>query len=74
MPPLLRSTYLASTDRDAQLTVVEGWLDVLGDPYLNCHLVFSVLEVCLVRVLPELADKGPKELMEERLGPVVGGS
>src|ERR1700761_397048 len=70
MPPLLRSTYLASTDRDAQLTVVEGWLDVLGDPYLNRHLVFSVLEVCLVRVLPELADKGPKQLMKERLGPV----
>jgi hypothetical protein len=60
--------YLASREREEQLDVVEGWLDVLGDPYLNRHLVFAVMELCVVRVLPELAEKGPREVIEERLG------
>jgi hypothetical protein len=60
--------YLASKERGEQRDVVEGWLDVLGDPYLNRHLVFAVLELCLVRVLPELAEKGPRDVIEERLG------
>lgn len=72
MPPILRTTYLASTDRDSQLIVVEGWLDVLADPYLNRHLMFAILEVCLVRLLPEIGEQGPQAMLEERLGGLNG--
>ncbi|KAK7521233.1 PXA domain-containing protein [Phyllosticta citriasiana] len=47
---------------------VERLLDVLGDPYLNKHLVFGLVELVVVRLLPELGEKGVDALMEERLG------
>jgi len=69
IPLAVRRAYLVAAEtREEQLGVVEAWLDVLGDAYLNRHLVFAVLELCLVRVLPELADRGPKSMLEERLG------
>jgi hypothetical protein len=68
MPPLLRSTYLSEGRREAQMREIEGWLDVLGDAYLNKHLVFAVLELLVVRVMPELAEMGPGELLAERAG------
>ncbi|KAF1981477.1 hypothetical protein K402DRAFT_398460 [Aulographum hederae CBS 113979] len=53
---------------DSVLSQVEAWLDVVGDPYLNRHLAFRLLEVCIVRVLPEMGEMGVKELMAMRLG------
>lgn len=47
---------------------VEGLLMVLSDEYCNKHLVYGILELVLVRLMPELAEKGVVELMEERLG------
>lgn len=44
-----------------------GILDVFGDPYCNKHLMYSALELVLVRLMPELAEKGIVELWEERL-------
>jgi len=66
MPPLLRTTYLADGQREAQMREIEGWLDVLGDAYLNKHLLFAVLELLVVRLLPELSETGPGELLAER--------
>ena len=45
---------------------VEGELNVWGDGYLNRHVAYAVLELVLVRVLPELGEKGVKGLMEGR--------
>lgn len=42
-------------------------LDVFSDPYCNKHLMYSALELVLVRLMPELAEKGVMELWEERL-------
>lgn len=42
-------------------------LDVFSDPYCNKHLMYSALELVLVRLMPELAEKGVVELWEERL-------
>lgn len=42
-------------------------LDVFSDPYCNKHLVYSALELVLIRLMPELAEKGVVELWEERL-------
>lgn len=42
-------------------------LDVFSDPYCNKHLMYGALELVLVRLMPELAEKGVMELWEERL-------
>ncbi|OLN93925.1 hypothetical protein CCHL11_03483 [Colletotrichum chlorophyti] len=47
--------------------IEEGILDIFSDEYCNKHLVYSVLELILVRLMPELAEKGVVELWEERL-------
>ncbi|KAK2062811.1 hypothetical protein LY76DRAFT_504939 [Colletotrichum caudatum] len=47
--------------------IEEGILDVFSDEYCNKHLVYSILELILVRLMPELAEKGVAELWEERL-------
>jgi hypothetical protein len=68
IPAPLRATYLCTRDPAAQMAAVESWLDVLSDPYLNKHLIFSLLELCVVRLIPELASEGPKELLTQRTG------
>ncbi|KAL8840108.1 MAG: hypothetical protein Q9170_001455 [Blastenia crenularia] len=45
---------------------VESELDVWSDAYLNKHLAYQILEMVVVRVLPEMGEKGVKELMEAR--------
>lgn len=42
-------------------------LDVFSDAYCNKHLVYGILELILVRLMPELTEKGVIELWEERL-------
>jgi hypothetical protein len=42
-------------------------LDVFADAYCNKHLAYAVLELVVVRLMPELAEKGIAELWEERL-------
>jgi hypothetical protein len=58
----------AATEEVRILTDIEtGLLDVFGDAYCNKHLVYSILELVLVRLMPEMADKSVTELWEERL-------
>ncbi|KAK7751614.1 hypothetical protein SLS62_006440 [Diatrype stigma] len=47
--------------------IESGILDVFSDAYCNKHLVYGVLELILVRLMPELAEKGIVELWKERL-------
>ncbi|RYP02632.1 hypothetical protein DL765_010714 [Monosporascus sp. GIB2] len=44
-----------------------GIIDVFSDAYCNKHLMYGILELILVRLMPELAEKGVIELLEERL-------
>ncbi len=46
---------------------VEGVLDVFGDSYCNKHLLYGVVELVIVRLIPEMAEKGVEELLQERL-------
>ena len=46
---------------------VEDVLDTFGDSYCNKHLLYGVVELVIVRLMPELAEKGVEELLEERL-------
>lgn len=43
-------------------------LGVWEDGYCNRHLAYQVLELCVVRCLPELGERGVRELVGERLG------
>ncbi|KAK1721520.1 PXA domain-containing protein [Colletotrichum lupini] len=47
--------------------IEESILDIFSDEYCNKHLVYSILELILVRLMPELVEKGVVELWEERL-------
>lgn len=55
-------------DEESMVDQVESLLMVFSDEYCNKHLVYSVLELVLVKLMPELIDKGVEELWEERLG------
>lgn len=47
---------------------LEEVLELFGDEYCNKHLMYGVLELVLVRLMPELSEKRVEELMTERLG------
>ncbi|KAJ5278990.1 hypothetical protein N7478_004362 [Penicillium angulare] len=52
-------------------TIETDLLDLLADEYCNKHLIYSIIETVLVKVLPELAERSVAELMEDRgLAPV----
>jgi len=54
-------------DEDVIEEIEATVLDVFSDEYCNKHLMYSVLELVLVRLMPELAEKGVEELWDERL-------
>ncbi|KAF2433197.1 hypothetical protein EJ08DRAFT_564489, partial [Tothia fuscella] len=55
------------TRAEALVKEIEGLLDILSDSYMNRHLVFGIVELVVVRFLPELGEKGVGELMRDRL-------
>jgi hypothetical protein len=46
---------------------VEDVLDCFGDSYCNKHLLYGIVELIIVRLMPELGEKGVEALLEERL-------
>jgi hypothetical protein len=49
--------------------IERGILDVFSDAYCNKHLVYGILELVVVRLLPEMKEKGVLELWGERISP-----
>ncbi|KXJ97527.1 hypothetical protein Micbo1qcDRAFT_8413 [Microdochium bolleyi] len=49
------------------MEIESGILDVFSDPYCNKHLLYGILELFLVRLMPELTERGIIALLEERL-------
>lgn len=47
---------------------MEDLLGCLDDSYLNKHLIFQIVELIVLRLVPELGERGVRELMEERIG------
>lgn len=68
LPPTVAIAFFASHDRDVQLQEVEEVLTCLDDTYLNKHLIFQIVELVVVRLVPELGERGVGELLEERTG------
>ncbi|MCJ1357269.1 MAG: hypothetical protein MMC33_007265 [Icmadophila ericetorum] len=57
-----------SNEREMMLQEIEAVLDVFGDSYCNKHLLYGIIELCLVRIVPEISEMGVRELIEGRLG------
>ena len=60
-------------DEENGVREIEGELEIWGDVYCNKHLLYGIVELVVVRVLPELGERGVKELLAERLGRGEGG-
>ena len=67
LPHPVATVYFARLPGETILTQVEELLDCLGDSYLNKHFIFQIVEVIVLRLVPELGEKGVKELLDERL-------
>jgi hypothetical protein len=46
---------------------MEELLGCLDDTYLNKHLIFQIVELIVLRLVPELGQQGVRDLMEERM-------
>ena len=57
------------TDQEKQILEVEEILDVFGDSYLNAHLLYAAVDLIVVRLFPEMAEKPVTQLRAERLDP-----
>lgn len=71
VPSIIITRYFRLTvghAHDSAIDQVEEMLGVLGDAYLNKHLIYNVIELVVVRLCPELADTGVSELMTIRIG------
>ncbi|KAF4587809.1 PXA domain-containing protein [Ophiocordyceps camponoti-floridani] len=66
--PAAGRLYFSAGDEAEALEQVDGLLAVWGDEYCNRHLVYALVELLVVRVLPELAERGVSDLWRERLG------
>ncbi|KAF2275828.1 uncharacterized protein EI97DRAFT_378312, partial [Westerdykella ornata] len=68
VPPRVASIFFASESTAVHLEQVEEALCTLEDPYLNKHLIFQIVELIVLRLVPELGETGVKELLDDRLG------
>jgi len=66
LPPFLLTRCFPGLSDDERVREVEHELDVWGDAYLNKHLLYAVVELVLVRVLPEVGERGVREGLEGR--------
>jgi hypothetical protein len=55
-------------------TIEDDLLDLFADEYCNKHLIYSIIETVLSKVLPELTERSILDLMEDRgVTPISGG-
>ncbi|KAF4631800.1 hypothetical protein G7Y89_g6335 [Cudoniella acicularis] len=66
IPAKIQDIYFGG-GREKRVAEVEEVLNMFDDPYCNKHLLYGIVELLIVRLMPELAEKGVEELFEERL-------
>jgi hypothetical protein len=67
VPPKVAAAFLATSEREKQIRQIEDTLSSLDDTYLNKHLILQIIELIVLRLFPELGERGVKELLEERV-------
>ena len=69
IPTPVRGVYLGTQDPEEGLTAVgQLLLEAVQDKEVNKHLVFSLLDLLVGRLAPELLEEGPAELRRGRVG------
>jgi len=67
IPTYVAHSYYATNDDDTIVEeITEDILDSLDDTYLNKHLVYAILELVLVRLIPELSEQPISDLLAGR--------
>lgn len=66
LPAKVAVVFFASDNRTTQLEQIEELLGCLDDAYLNKHFIFAIVELIILRLVPELGERGVQELLEER--------
>jgi hypothetical protein len=69
---MVRENKGADDEEEEMIAQLEDILDVFGNTYMNKHLVYNILELVVVRLVPEVEGSTPGELLGER-GVLVGG-
>ena len=62
----MKSAFFASAHEAEWISQTEEMLEAFGDARLNKYWIYGVLELCLVRLVPEIGAKSWSELMRER--------
>lgn len=67
-PPPHPTTTSTHPEEDAHLlaAIEHDLLDLFADEYCNKHLIYSIIEAILAKLLPELSERSLTELMEDR--------
>jgi len=66
IPGRVQEVYFGDGE-ERRIREVEEVLNAFDDSYCNKHLIYGVVDLIVVRLMPELAEKGVTELLEERL-------
>lgn len=66
IPGAVQEIYFGAGEQ-RRIKEIENVLDMFGDSYCNKHLLYGIVELVIVRLMPELAEKGVEELLAERL-------
>ena len=64
--PLLRKFFATESREEMLEEVEEDILDVFGNENMNKHLIYSILELIIVDLVPEMVEKTSSELLTER--------
>ncbi|GFG00241.1 PXA domain protein 1 [Aspergillus udagawae] len=70
-PPSRASSPVPTPPNDTEVSLIlqaieRDILDLFADEYCNKHLIYSIIETVLVKLVPELSDHSIAELMEDR--------
>ena len=64
--PILTTFFATASGEQMLAEVEEDILDPFSDTSMNKHLIYSILELVVVSLVPEMTDKTPSELLVER--------
>lgn len=70
IPAVVKRHYFGGEEPEWR-SVINGYLDIVAEREVNKHLVYQVLELVVVRLVPELEEMEVRKLMKGRIG-VVG--
>ncbi|KAH0541348.1 hypothetical protein FGG08_004186 [Glutinoglossum americanum] len=68
IPAPITQSYLRSDSEKELEGAVAEILEIFGDAYCNKHLIYGIVDLVVLRLMPELADERPSVLLKRRIG------